>query len=159
MDPIINSGPILPDGFNSEDPEALFRLLFDDRVLERIVRCTNLNAASKHHRIPWKPVSHKDILSYIGSLVFFGLEQATEQKDYWSTGRDSTVYTLIQNSMGRDRWQQIHAFLHVYDSQDDYPDQQKVEAHEKVEPIAQILRENFSKYFQPNTNVSVDECI
>ena len=78
MDPIINSGPILPDGFNSEDPETLFRLLFDDRILDRIVRCTNLNAASKHHRIPWKPVSHEDILSYIGSLVFFGLDQAIE---------------------------------------------------------------------------------
>ena len=34
MDPIVNAGPILPDGFNSTDPEALFRLLFDDRILE-----------------------------------------------------------------------------------------------------------------------------
>ena len=62
--------------------------------------------------------------------------------------------------MSRNRWQQIHAFLHVYEPQD-YPDRnnQKVEAHEKVEPIAQILRENFSKYFQPDTDVAVNECI
>ena len=28
-----------------------------------------------------------------------------------------------------------------------------------MEPIAQILRENFSKYYQPDTNVAVDKCI
>jgi hypothetical protein len=49
MDPIVNPGPILPDGFNSEDLEALFRLLFNDRILDWIIRCINLNAASKHH--------------------------------------------------------------------------------------------------------------
>jgi Transposase IS4 len=59
MDPIVNPGPILPDGFDSEDPEALFRLLFDDRILDRIVRCTNLNAASIQHKRAWKPVSKK----------------------------------------------------------------------------------------------------
>jgi hypothetical protein len=78
MDPIINSSPILPNGFNSTDPETLFRLFFDNRILERIVRYTNLNTALKHHRIPWKPVSNNDILSYIGILVFFSLEKAIE---------------------------------------------------------------------------------
>src|SRR5258708_30133342 len=64
MKPIPNSGPILPTGFNSEDPEAVFRLLFDDRIINRIVRCTNQYAASKQHRIPWKLVTNNEILSY-----------------------------------------------------------------------------------------------
>jgi Transposase IS4 len=85
MDPIANPGLTLPDSFNSEDAEALFRLLFDDRILDRIVRCTNLNAASKHHKGAWKPVLREDILSYLGILIFFSLEKVTEQRDYWNT--------------------------------------------------------------------------
>ena len=160
MDPIISPGPILPNGYDSKDPEALFRLLFDDRILDRIVRCTNLNAASKQHERAWRPVSREDILSYLGILIFFGLDQAVEQKDYWNTSQDGSIHAPVRNSMSRNRWQQIHAFLHIYEPQD-YPErnQQKIEAHEKVEPIAQILQENFSKYFQLDTNVAVDECI
>ena len=120
MDPITNPGPILPPEFSSEDPETVFRLLFNDRILDRIVRCTNQYATLKEHRIPWKPVSKEDILSYLGCLIFFGLEKTPKQSNYWSTRLNGSIHPPIQNSISRDRWQQIHACLHVYEPQD-YP--------------------------------------
>ncbi len=105
LDPIVNPGPILPSGFDSEDPEAVFRLLFDDRILDRIVRCTNLNAAaSTQHETAWKPVTKEEILSYLGALIFFGLENTPEQRNYWNIGQNNSIYPLIQNAMGRNRW-------------------------------------------------------
>jgi hypothetical protein len=92
MDPVINPGPILPSGLNSEDPEAVFRLLFDDRILNRIVRCTNRYAASKQHKKSWKPVSNEDILSYLGIVIFFGLEDTPEQRNYWNTSLNGSIY-------------------------------------------------------------------
>ena len=97
MDPITNPGPILPPEFSSKDPETVFRLLFDDRILDRIVRCTNQYATSKEHRIPWKLVSKEEILSYLGCLIFFGLEKTPVQSNYWSTSLKGSIHPLIQN--------------------------------------------------------------
>src|SRR2546421_12405124 len=67
---------------DSSSPENLFSLFFTDSVLDRIVRCTNLNAekvrvdpvATRAKNIqfrdslnqsPWKPVTSSDILAYL----------------------------------------------------------------------------------------------
>ena len=67
---------------DSSSPEDLFSLFFTDLVLDRIVRCTNLNAErvrvdpvatrAKNIRFhdslnqrPWKPVTSYEILAYL----------------------------------------------------------------------------------------------
>jgi hypothetical protein len=148
MDPIIDSGPNLPIGTDSSDPETLFRLFFDDSVLDRLVNCTNTNAAVKIAttplKTPWKPVNREDILSYLGVLIWSGLYLSPRRESYWNTRPESPVHEAIGASISRNRWKAIHQYFHIWERSDP-PDmsQQKVFPHEKVEPLAQILRQNF----------------
>jgi hypothetical protein len=107
----------------------------------------------------WKPVQREDILSYLEALIYSDLERSMRHRDYRNARSVGSIHTPIQSSVSRSQWQEIHGIFHIHNAQD-YPGrmQHKIEAHEKVEPTAQILRQNFSKSSQPDTNVVVNEC-
>src|SRR3982751_4335010 len=85
---------ILPNSAQILDEEALFRLLFNDEVLDIIVRCTNSNAARKREEFinsseggtqrPWKSVNRLEILSYIGIILYMGIHIEPHQDMYWN---------------------------------------------------------------------------
>jgi hypothetical protein len=154
--PIMNSGPNIPIGIDSSDPETLFRLFFDDSVLDRLVHCTNNNAAintvKESSERAWKLVNRDDILSYLGVLVWSGLNSSSWCQNYWYIATDAPVHEAIRSSVSRQRWKAIHRYFHIWetteaDSGSQY--QKKAYPHEKVEPLAQVLRQNFKKYFNP----------
>jgi hypothetical protein len=173
--------PNLPDSFFSSeniDELELFRLFFDDSLIERLVQCTNLHAThsrQKHQQEypnisqrDWRLVSKEEILVYIGILGYMGIFPCPTQEGYWNTEFGPPIYPPIYQSMAMSRWQQIHRYFHVFDPDTDTPSKPeksakshliKVKPHEKVLPIADYLRTKFRVYWIPSTHLSIDEII
>jgi hypothetical protein len=167
----------IPDAIDSSSPEALFNLFFTDSVINRIVRCTNINAEStradpvtsraqnirfhdSHNQLPWKSVTSSEILAYLGILIYMGIHVEPHINDYWNTdGETGPVHQPIRNTMSRIRWTQIHRYFHVWDSKDHSAPNRTARPHEKVNPLAKLLLAAFQRYWKPGTDVAIDECI
>ncbi|EKG09073.1 hypothetical protein MPH_13941 [Macrophomina phaseolina MS6] len=116
---------------DSSSPEDLFSLFFTDLVLNRIVRCTNLNAERirvdpvaarakniRFHNSPnqqaWKPVTSSEILGYLGILIYMGIHVEPHIDDYWNTSdEDRPIHQPVRRTMGMHRWKQINRYLHI----------------------------------------------
>ena len=65
-------------------PEVIFRLLFNDKLLNLIVDCTNKNAEIQREQYQqttfrssqrtWKPINQSDILAYLGIIIYIVTE-------------------------------------------------------------------------------------
>jgi hypothetical protein len=87
-----------------------------------------------------------------------GLNIVPHQRLYWSTQDDEdSTHRPIRQSMSLIRWEQIHQYFHIWDPATS--ERERVHLHDKVEPIAQNLRQNFKRYWHADTHVTVDECI
>lgn len=159
--------------------EGVFMLLFDDKVVDIIIHCTNTNAEriqlceavpnSTTKKRPWEPVNRSEILAYIGIIIYMGIHISPHQEMYWNAQNNAgPLHPSIRGSMSLIRWQQIHRFLHVFDegaelakpsSNSTNPNPKRFKAHEKVTLIADIVRTNFRRYWTPSTHLTVDECI
>jgi hypothetical protein len=168
------------DTIDSSSPEDLFSLYFTDLVLDRIVRCTNLNAervrvdpvASRAknirfhdslNQLPWKSVTSSEILAYLGILIYMGIHVEPHINDYWNTnGEDFPIHRPVRKTMSRHRWKQINRYLHIWDPTLDQlferPDD-KVRPHEKVDPLWKLLSSSFQRYWKPGRDIAIDECI
>jgi hypothetical protein len=162
----------------TSSPEDLFSLFFTDSILDRIVRCTNLNAErvradpvatraknirfheSLNQRI-WKPVTSDEILTYLGILIYMGIHIEPYINNYWNTNEDDPIHSSVRKAMGNHRWTQIDRYFHIWDSASDQhcvrPD--KVRPHEKVNPLWKLLSSSFQRYWKPGRDVAIDECI
>jgi hypothetical protein len=140
---------------DSSSPENLFSLFFTDSVLNRIVRCTNLNAekvrvdpvATKAknirfhdslNQLPWKLVTSSEILAYLRILIYMGIHVKPHINDYWNISEeDRPIHQPVRKTMSIHRWKQINRYLHIWnpalDRLFERPDD-KVRPHEKVNP-------------------------
>jgi hypothetical protein len=139
----------------TSSPEDLFSLFFTDSILDRIVRCTNLNAERVRvdpvttraknirfhdslNQLPWKPVTPYEILVYFGILIYMGIHVEPHINNYWNTNEeDSLIHQPIRKTMSNHRWKQIDRYFHIWDpTLDQYCVQpNKVRPHEKVDPL------------------------
>jgi len=83
---IHNPGPNIPEYVDKTNPENLFRLYFDNRILDILVDCTNSNATTQRDvsikQRDWEPVIRYDILSYLGILIWMGIHREPQQRMY-----------------------------------------------------------------------------
>jgi hypothetical protein len=168
----------IPNTINSSSPEALFTLFFTDSVIDRIVRCTNVNAESarldpvasraqnirsynSYNQLSWKPVTSSEILAYLGILIYMGIYTMPHINDYWNTDEETgPVHHPVRKAIGRRRWTQIHRYFHVWDpTLDCSTSNRTTRPHEKVDLLAKLLLPSFQHYWKPATNVAIDECI
>jgi Transposase IS4 len=117
---------------NSRCPETLFSLFFTASVLNRIVRCTNLNAEkarddptasrpkncrfhNSSNRLAWKPVTSNEILAYIISEFLFTWEfilSLTSMITGTSTEMIIRLISLcVKQWVSRDRLESIDIFV------------------------------------------------
>jgi len=163
----------------TSSPEDLFSLFFTDPILDRIIRCTNLNAErvrinpvatrSKNIRfhdslnqLPWKPVISYEILAYLGTLIYMGIHVEPYIDDYWNTNEEEgPIHQPIRKTMSQHRWKQINRYFHIWDPALDQHCVQldKVRPHEKVNPLWKLLSPSFQRYWKPGRDVAIDECI
>jgi hypothetical protein len=157
--------PRLP---NISEPEDIYRLFFNNRLIDLMVNCTNENAKIQRAQYtqatfrgsqrPWISVDRSDMLTYLGIIIYMGIHIEPHQNMYWNTHEDKgPIHHVIRKSMGLKRWEQIHRYLHIWDSS--VAVQQIQKPHQKAEFMAQELRTTFRTYWEPGTHVSVDECI
>jgi hypothetical protein len=163
----------------TSSPEDLFSLFFTESVLDRIVRCSNLNAervridpvASRPknirfhdslNQLPWKPVTSDEILAYLGIQIYMGIHVEPHINDYWNTNEeDGPIHQSVRKTMSHHRWNQINRYFHIWDptSDQDCVQSDKVRPHQKVDPLWKLLSPSFQRYWKPGRDVSVDECI
>ena len=115
---ITSSSQIL-NTINSSNPEALFTLFFTDSVIDRIVRCTNINAESvradpvtsraqnsrfhdSYNQLPWKPVTSSEILAFLGILIYMGIYPMPRINGYWNIKKKAGIplHDDVRDTMG-----------------------------------------------------------
>ena len=165
---------------DTSKPEDLFSLFFTDLILDRIVRCTNLNAERVRvdpvaaraknirfhdslNQLPWKPVTSSEILAYLRIHIYIEIHVEPHVNDYWNTSEeDGPIHPLVRKTMSIHRWNQIDRYLHIWDPALDRlferPDD-KVRPHEKVDPLWKLLSLSFQRYWKPGRDLAIDECI
>jgi hypothetical protein len=105
-------------------PLDIFTMYFNDQVIEEIVIRTNTYASEKidsmeeYFRIKkssrykkWKPTNSKEIRTYLGLIIIFGIHSNICIQDNWST-RDF-LSTDFRKAMSYDKFTLIAAFIHL----------------------------------------------
>ena len=103
--------PILSSALN------VFGLFFTDEICEYIVAQTNLYAeqvlGEKYSE--WEKVTVEELRAYFGFMVLMGVVSLPAMDDYWR--RDPLLhYSPIADRISRDRFRDIHRFLHLADN-------------------------------------------
>ena len=75
---------------------------------------------------------------------------------FWGTGIRSTRHEALYNAIGKDRWEQINRYFHIWKRTDPTS---PVSPDQKAEYVASCLRTSFTRYWHPGIHIAVDECI
>jgi Transposase IS4 len=156
----------LPKHVNPAHAYEIFSLFITEEILETIARHTNENASLRRqeslpqHARPWKDTTPKELLAYIATYIYMGIVRLDNVADYWSTDPDFTVGGIVQRNISRVRWQQLDRYFHISKPQQQKPQQQAKETpFQKIEPLNEHLREKMKEYWNPTTDLAVDEAI
>jgi len=165
-------------------PFDLFSLFWDDTVFEQLAANTNLYAKSKREEKKdpglkavrrWKETTPGELRIFIGLIIKMGLHKESRLALYWSKrGRNGWrkiskrplqryrirsakyPYRIQRSCMSLNRFEQLKRYFHVADP--------RVQLdlkhwHQKLEPLASILRQRFRQYYLPGTKVAIDEMV
>jgi len=161
----------VPRGLQDSDyktPESLFRLFFDNPVIDLIVQRTNQHAEElrtqkdDYQQRPWKPVDRATILAYLGVLVHMGVHKEAETEMYWNLDPSKgPIHAPVIAAMSLVRWDQINRFFYVFaiENRSLTDSGSKIRPFEKLNELAALLKERFQRYYEPGTHVTIDECI
>ena len=129
-------------------------------MVDHIVRETNRYAksvmeSSKYEK--WEIIEVKDIYAYFGVMIMMGLVELPSLHDYWK--RDSLFNcTAISEKMTRDRFLEIHRYLHFVDN-DSINQQGNADRLRKLRPVIQMIEERFASLYHPNRECAIDEAM
>ncbi|CAG9327672.1 unnamed protein product [Blepharisma stoltei] len=140
-------------------PLSLFRIFFDEEVLEEITNNSNDYAKSifEANPIPSRrmgdmtPLTPRELENWLGIAIMMGLIKAPKQTDYWST---IPLYhnKLISGIMPSRRFQAISRMMHLSPLQ--YYGSNKLS---KIEPILSMIRERCKANYCLGKYISIDE--
>jgi hypothetical protein len=154
------------------NPLETFSLFFSDDILEHLVENTNLYAFEKrtnppppeslatqdtpspsHHHDnprPWYDLTIGEIKIFVGIQIYMGVYRYPAIEDYWT----NTAKHSPMSRMSCNRYQQIKRYFYIS------PPGVHLERKDwwkKMEPLASYLRERFSKYYLPASDLAFDE--
>jgi hypothetical protein len=140
----------------------VFELIFTPSIVQYIVDETNKYAQSvmgDDEYWKWDKVGMDDVYAYFGIMIMMGLVQLPALHDYWS--KNPLFYCpAIAERMPRDRFLQIHKFLHFADNdhivQMDQPGHDRLS---KVRPILDKIDERFMNIYHPHKECAIDEAM
>ena len=99
----------------------LFLLLLGEASLAAMVTATNANTTKDWHyddsfryQRPWHPLTRNELIRWLGTLIYMGRHRETNSEYYWRT--DS--HLKLSRAMSKTRWEQIHRFFKINDSDD-----------------------------------------
>ena len=153
------TGPAVPV---PSSPLQVFRLFFTPAILEYIVTETNryarLEMGEERYR-KWDIITTEDLIAYFGIMIVMGMVRLPALADYWK--RDPLFQcTIVSESMARDRFFEIHRFLHFVDiSTTPLPTDDNYDRLNRIRKILTLIEERFVALYHPHCQCAVDEAM
>lgn len=138
-----------------------FNLFFTDGICSFIVQQSNLYAeqvlGDKYGDL--EPITTQELRAYFGFMLLMGLYPKPALSDYWR--RDHFVnYPPISDRISRDRFYDIHRFLHFADnSQLPQKGEPGYDRLGKVHEIMDQVQQRFLTLYQPHCENAIDEAM
>ena len=107
----------------------------------------------------WSKITVQEMKAYLGFLILMGLVPLASVYDYWSKN-PIYHYSPIANRIPRDRFLEIHKYLHFVDNEHLLPyGSPSYDKLGKIRPIIDHLNTQFLQAYHPHCNVSIDEAM
>ena len=107
----------------------------------------------------WQPITVEELLAYMGFMILMGIVRLPRTEDYWKKN-NIYHYTPVANRISRQRFRQLHRFLHFVDNSTlAAPGSPGYSKLGKLGPIIKMIGEQFAKVCYPGKEVSVDEAM
>ena len=140
----------------------VFLLFFTEELLGMITDQSNLYAAQtmgEETYSQWNKITIEELKAYLGFYILMGLVQLPSMYDYWSTN-PIYRYSVIADRITRDRFFEIHKYLHFSDNQ--RLAQYGSPSHDKlgkVRPVIDYLNNRFITMYDPHCEMAIDEAM
>lgn len=154
--------PDLFDVFKDGTPLDFFKLIVDDKIVEKIVEETNNYAQQKINSTPlskfsqlskWTPTSIEEIHNWLGLVMGMGLVQMREIEMYWSnTILFSTEFGKI---ISRNRFQLLTSMIH-------YSNNETADKNNRLYKLGTIVDDvmiNSNDCMTPSEVMCIDESV
>ncbi|CAG5056392.1 unnamed protein product [Parnassius apollo] len=137
---------------NLQSPLYYFDCLFNNNVIELLVRYTNLYAGQRNKV---GKVTVSEMKCFLGNLMYSGYVVVPRRFMYWETSTDAD-FRIVHNAMSRDRFTFIMSNLHCCDNTvlGDSPDK-----FAKLRPLFDELNKIFTEIAPLEKNYSIDEAM
>lgn len=132
-------------------PVALWRMFFDELMIEEIVEQTNLYARREKNS-PDFNTDASEISRFLGILLLSGYHSLPQEGHYWSNQQDLGV-PIVAEAMSRNRFYTIKSFLHLADNEA-LPQGNKIA---KVKPLYKAFNDNLIQFGFWHGPLSIDE--
>ncbi|XP_023228023.1 piggyBac transposable element-derived protein 4-like [Centruroides sculpturatus] len=142
------------------DPLEYFRLFFDIKLINIIVKETNRYAMQqpKRTRKHWDSITTEDIYVFLTICIIQGIIHKPEERMYWNTN-EIFLTPIFSKLMPRNRFLQINKNLH-FDNNDNYDSTTNPDSKiNKIWSIVANLNKKFSHLYVPERDISVDESL
>ena len=161
-----------PIGINDASPFAIFRKIFDDEVIDLLVKETNhyyyeyidsvggvdaLPANSPERDFDKNNVTHSEMQVFLGLITFMGFLKLPTYDLYWS--EDPLLGLDIVRIMHKERFLTILNFFHVSRNQShSATDEPGCNSGYKVQTLANMLVKNWQRIYYPEREVAIGKC-
>nr|XP_023027317.1 piggyBac transposable element-derived protein 4-like [Leptinotarsa decemlineata] len=146
----------------NNEPIDYFRAIFDNNILELIVRETNnyaetvflaVGTTEKSRITRWKPVTSAEMLTFVGSLLHTGTIRTNRLQDYWKRHPLFNLQSFSKH-MSRDRFLLIMRCLHFAENG---PAGVPTDRLHKINPFLNFFNEKMAVLYYPQRELSLDE--
>lgn len=143
----------LPAGKHFDNEGDAFREIFDDRVIDIVVRYTNIEATK--HDPKWKQVDNIEMLAFIGLLFEAGADRSSKRnyEEFYGMLRGLPIFKATMSK---------HRFKHIlrYIRFDDKDTRSVRRARDKLAPIRDVFDlvcANLVRLYSPGEHLTIDE--
>ncbi|XP_059165382.1 piggyBac transposable element-derived protein 4-like [Physella acuta] len=156
------------------DPVHFFSLLFDDEVMNTLLKETNRYAqqflsteavrewiarhpSSRYNKWPINGITMDQLKKYLGLLLNMGVVAKKKISDYWST-RPTLSTPFFNDTMNCNMFFLIHRMLHLNNLETEKKrGEDNFDPWSKIRPFLDKVNTMSKKYYIPSKNISIDE--
>ena len=157
----ITKGPVLPQWSIAESPRHCFELMFDNNIINVIMKWTNtsierLAAKYKNKKDPTiDKTYYNEMMAFIGVLIMFGLKQdnhvPTQEMFSKTTGP-----ALYRAAMGERRFSFLLRAIR-FDDMETREERKRTDKFAAIREIWDMLINNCTSRYCPGENLTIDE--
>lgn len=141
-------------------PHSFYFAFLTEEILQIIVDETNRYAEQymqnrRSTRLDkWTPTDKDEIKRFFGLLIWMGLVKLPKYESYWCTN-NTYCQSFPRTVMSRNRFELLLRFLHFSNNQTANINDRLY----KIRQLVDILNQNFSKYYDLDENICIDESL